>query len=85
MKNRLYVGNLSYDVTTESLRNCFAAVGNVEDTHIVMDRETGRPRGFGFVTMNTDAEASYAVSQLDGTMLDGRALRVNIAEPKRGR
>lgn len=85
MKNRLYVGNLSYDVTNESLQSAFSAVGGVTDTHIVMDRDSGRPRGFGFVTMSTDAEASEAVSRLDGSVLDGRAMRVNIAEPKRGR
>jgi len=84
MKNRLYVGNLSYDVTNESLQSAFSAVGGVTDTHIVMDRDSGRPRGFGFVTMSTDAEASEAVSRLDGSVLDGRAMRVNIAEPKRG-
>lgn len=85
MKNRLYVGNLSYDVTNESLQSAFAAVGGVTDTHIVMDRDSGRPRGFAFVTMSTDQEASEAVSRLDGSMLDGRSMRVNIAEPKRGR
>lgn len=85
MKNRLYVGNLSYDVTNESLQSAFAAVGGVTDTHIVMDRDSGRPRGFAFVTMSTDAEASDAVTRLDGSMLDGRSMRVNIAEPKRGR
>lgn len=85
MKNRLYVGNLSYDVTNESLQSAFSAVGGVTDTHIVMDRDSGRPRGFGFVTMSTDAEASEAVSRLDGSVLDGRAMKVNIAEPKRGR
>lgn len=85
MKNRLYVGNLSYDVTSESLNAAFAAIGTVDDTHIVMDRDSGRPRGFAFVTMKTDAEASDAVSRLDGSILDGRAMRVNIAEPKRGR
>jgi RNA recognition motif-containing protein len=87
MNNRLYVGNLSYDVTTDALRACFAEIGNVSDTHVVKDRETGRARGFGFVTMTTDAEATYAVAQLNGAMFEGRPLRVNIAEeraPARG-
>ncbi len=86
MNNRLYVGNLSYDVTTDSLRACFAEVGNVTDTHVMKDRDTGRARGFGFVTMATDAEASHAVAQLNGAMFEGRPLRVNVAEqrPTRG-
>jgi RNA recognition motif-containing protein len=82
MNNRLYVGNLSYDVTKDALRECFSACGNVTDTHVVMDRETGRARGFGFVTMGTDAEASKAVEQLNGAMFEGRALRVNVAEAR---
>ncbi|MBS2017866.1 MAG: RNA-binding protein [Deltaproteobacteria bacterium] len=83
MNNRLYVGNLSFNATTESLHSCFSEVGAVSDTHIVTDRESGRSRGFGFVTMSTDAEAAQAVARLDGSLLDGRAMRVNIAEPKR--
>ena len=82
MNNRLYVGNLSYDVTTESLRACFAELGGVTDTHVVKDRETGRARGFAFVTMNTDSEAEHAVAQLNGAMFEGRALRVNVAEER---
>lgn len=82
MKNRLYVGNLSYDVTNESLRSCFAECGEVSDMHIATDRDTGRARGFAFVTMKTDADAANALSQLNGALLDGRALRVNIAEPR---
>lgn len=82
MNNRLYVGNLSYDVTSDALRAYFAEVGNVEDTHVVMDRETGRARGFAFVTMSTDAAATQAVTQLNNTMFGGRALRVNIAEER---
>lgn len=85
MNNRLYVGNLSYDTTTESLRSCFAELGNVTDTHVVTDRETGRARGFAFVTMSTDAEATHAVAQLNGAMFEGRALRVNVAEQRQAR
>jgi RNA recognition motif-containing protein len=84
MNNRLYVGNLSYDVTNETLRACFAECGEVSDMHVAMDRDTGRSRGFAFVTMKTDAEASQAISQLNGAMFEGRALRVNIAEPRPG-
>src|SRR5687768_16284187 len=86
MNNRLYVGNLSYTATTEGLRACFAECGEVTETHVVTDRETGRPRGFAFVTMMTEAEASHAVAQLNNAMFDGRPLRVNVAEarPARG-
>lgn len=82
MNNRLYVGNLSYDVTTEALRACFAECGDVSDTHVVKDRDTGRARGFAFVTMNTEAEATHAIAQLNGAMFEGRALRVNVAEQR---
>lgn len=87
MNNRVYVGNLSYDVTTDGLRACFAEFGEVSDTHVVKDRETGRARGFAFVTMTTQAEATHAVAQMNGAMFEGRPLRVNIAEerkPSRG-
>jgi len=84
MGNRLYVGNLSYDSTAETLRQQFAACGEVTDTHVVMDRETGRSRGFGFVTMATASEAQKAIAELNGAMVDGRPLRVNEAEERRG-
>jgi cold-inducible RNA-binding protein len=86
MNNRLYVGNLSYDVTTEALHAAFAECGNVTETHVVTDRETRRPRGFAFVTMTTEAEANHAIAQLNNAMFEGRPLRVNIAEerPARG-
>ncbi len=82
MNNRLYVGNLPYDATKEGLQACFAECGTVTDTHIVMDRETGRARGFAFVTMSTEAEATQAVSQLNNAMFEGRPLRVNVAEER---
>jgi RNA recognition motif-containing protein len=84
MGNRLYVGNLSFNSTTESVRECFAAIGTVTDVHVVMDRETGRSRGFAFVTMSTDQEAQKAIAETNGAMLDGRPLRVNEAEERRG-
>jgi RNA recognition motif-containing protein len=85
MNNRLYVGNLSYDVTDTTLRACFNECGAVSDLHIATDRETGRARGFAFVTMSSDAEANNAMSQLNGAMFEGRPLRVNIAEPRPAR
>jgi cold-inducible RNA-binding protein len=86
MNSRLYVGNLSYDVTTDGLRDQFAACGEVTDLHVMMDRETGRARGFAFVTMKNEADASNAIAQLNGAMYEGRAMRVNVAEdrPARG-
>jgi RNA recognition motif-containing protein len=82
MNNRLYVGNLSYDVTTEALQACFAEFGTVTDSHVVMDRETGRARGFAFVTMNTADEANRAIAELNNSMFGGRPLRVNVAEER---
>lgn len=82
MSSRLYVGNLSYDTDTETLRQAFAASGEVTDAHVVMDRESGRSRGFGFVTMATPDLAKKAIETMNGTMLDGRAIRVNEAEER---
>jgi hypothetical protein len=85
MNNRLYVGNLSYDVTTEALRACFAECGQVVDAHVATDRETGRARGFAFVTMATEAEATHAIAQLNNAMFEGRPLRVSVAEERSAR
>lgn len=82
MNNRLYVGNLSYSATSESVRNCFTACGEVTDVHVVMDRETGASRGFAFVTMAREADAQSAIAELQGFLLDGRPLRVNEAEER---
>ncbi len=82
MSNRLYVGNLSWSSTNDTLRDAFAQCGDVTDVHIVSDRETGRSRGFGFVTMATDAEAQRAIETMNGASLDGRPLRVNEAEAR---
>jgi RNA recognition motif-containing protein len=84
MGNRLYVGNLSYDATTDSLREAFSEIGEVTDVHIAMDRDSGRSRGFGFVTMGTSELAAEAISRMNGATLDGRALRVNEAEERKG-
>ncbi len=85
MKNRIYVGNLSYEVTTESLRTAFAECGDVRDVQIVVDRDYGRSRGFAFVTMASEAEAQYATSRLNGAIVDGRALRLSIADESHSR
>ena len=83
MGNRLYVGNLSYRTTKDSLRDAFAAEGReVTDAHVVMDRETGQSRGFGFVTLATPDQAREAMNAMNGALLDGRPLRVNEAEDR---
>ena len=86
MSTRLYVGNLSYNTTGDTIREIFGAHGQVTDVHVVMDRETGRPRGFAFVTMGSPAEAEAAINEVNGQNVDGRPLRVNQAEerPSRG-
>jgi hypothetical protein len=71
MSTRLYVGNLSFNTSTETVRAAFEEFGAVSDVHLVSDRETGRPRGFGFVTMGTPEEAKKAIEGMDGQMLDG--------------
>ena len=86
MSKRLYVGNLSYDSTEESLRTAFSQDGrNVTEVHVVADRETGRPRGFGFIEMASEADARAAIQALDGAMLDGRNIKVNEAQERKAR
>ena len=80
--NRLYVGNLSYNTTDESLRNFFSEAGPVSEAEVVMDRATGRSKGFAFVTMESDEAAQAAIDTLSGQDLDGRALRIDFAKPK---
>jgi cold-inducible RNA-binding protein len=84
MKN-IYVGNLSYSVTEGALRSLFEAHGAVERVSIVTDRDTGQPKGFGFVEMTNDADAVKAIAALDGKDLEGRKLNVNEARPKTDR
>ena len=85
MGKKLYVGNLSYDTTEAELRDAFGADGRtVEEVAIIMDRDTGRPRGFGFVTMGSDADAQAAIEAMDGQSLGGRSLKVNEAQDRRG-
>jgi RNA recognition motif-containing protein len=78
----IYVGNLSYDVTQEDLTSVFTDYGTVKRVQIPTDRETGRPRGFGFVEMSSDAEEDAAIEALDGAEWMGRTLRVNKAKPR---
>jgi RNA recognition motif-containing protein len=82
---RLYVGNLSWDANEGTLRAAFGDHGEVTDAKVITDRDTGRSRGFAFVTMSTEDEAQAAIGALNGTMLDGRELRVNVAEERRPR
>jgi RNA recognition motif-containing protein len=82
MGNRLYVGNLPFSATTETLRQAFASSGEVTDVHVVTDRESGQSRGFGFVTMGNAQQAANAMASMNGANLEGRALRVNEAEEK---
>ncbi|NOU29051.1 MAG: RNA-binding protein, partial [Polyangiaceae bacterium] len=84
MGTRLYVGNLPFSASADDVRASFTECGEVSDVHVVMDRETGRPRGFAFVTMGTEADAQNAISKMNGAMMDGRPLRVNEAEERRG-
>ena len=83
--NRLYVGNLSWDSTEASLREAFSSFGEVVDIKLITDRETGRSRGFGFVTMDSDESAEQAIEGMNGSVVDGRPLRVNVAEERRPR
>ena len=81
----IYVGNLSYSLSESELREAFAGYGEVSSVKVLMDRETGRSRGFGFVEMPNQSEAEAAIAQLNGKELGGRALRVNEARPKERR
>src|SRR5204862_7512546 len=83
--NKLFVGNLSFNVTENSLQDTFAAHGTVVEANLMMDRATGRPRGFGFVTMSSPEEAQKAIDGLNGKELGGRALTVNVARPREER
>ena len=85
MNTKLYVGNLSFDVTEDDLRNMLSQHGPVNDVHVVMDKETGRARGFAFVTMNTEEGAKAAIQALNGKDWKGRALTVNEARPREER
>jgi RNA recognition motif-containing protein len=85
MSSKLFVGNLSFNTTENDLQDAFAAHGTVLETNLMMDRATGRPRGFGFVTMGSPEEAQKAIDALHGKDLGGRALTVNVAKPREER
>ena len=85
MGNKLYVGNLAYSVRDDSLQQAFAEFGTVTSAKVMMDRETGRSKGFGFVEMGSDAEAQAAINGMNGQSVDGRAIVVNEARPREER
>ena len=85
MNNKLFVGNLSFQTSEDALLEAFGAHGTVMEAHIMLDRMSGRPRGFGFVTMSSDEEAQKAIEGLNGKELDGRQLTVNVARPREER
>ena len=78
----IYVGNLSYNVTEDSLRSMFETFGGVVSAKLIMDRDTGQSKGFGFVEMENNADGHKAIDSLNGSANDGRALRVNVAKPR---
>ncbi|MHC4948438.1 MAG: RNA recognition motif domain-containing protein [Planctomycetota bacterium] len=79
---RIFVGNLNYDTTEETLRELFSQHGNVDEVAIITDRETGRPRGFGFVTMSDEGQGKAAIEATNGAEVDGRTISVNEARPR---
>jgi RNA recognition motif-containing protein len=83
MSNKLFVGGLSWGTDDEALRDAFAEFGDVVDAKVITDRETGRSRGFGFVTFSNSNDAKTAISSMDGTTLDGRTINVNEAQDRR--
>ncbi len=85
MESKLYVGNLSYNVTEEQLRELFAQAGTIKEITLIMDRDTQRPKGFGFVEMTTQVEAQKAIEMFNEHELDGRRMTVNFARPKEDR
>jgi RNA recognition motif-containing protein len=85
MSTKLFVGNLSFNTTENDLQDAFAAHGTVIEANLMMDRMTGRARGFGFVTMSTPEEAQKAIEAMNGRDVDGRALTVNVARPREER
>lgn len=82
MATRLYVGNLPYSTTEDELKRLFSQAGTVDSVTMPLERETGRPRGFAFVEMASDQDAENAINMFNGYMLDGRALRVNVAKER---
>lgn len=85
MESKLYVGNLSYNVTEEALRELFSQAGEIKELSLIMDRDTRRPKGFGFVEMTTQVDAEKAIQMFNDYEMDGRKLAVNIARPREER
>ena len=85
MNKKIYVGGLAYSVTDAQLQQLFAAYGTVESAKVIMDRDTDRSRGYGFVEMSTQEEAEKAIAALNGTQHEGRSLKVNISKPREDR
>ena len=85
MNTKLFVGNISFNTTENDLQDAFAAHGTVTEANLMVDRMSGRPRGFGFVTMSTPEEAQKAIQAMNGASLDGRNLTVNLARPREER
>jgi cold-inducible RNA-binding protein len=85
MNTKLFVGNISFNTTENDLQDAFAAHGTVTEANLMVDRMSGRPRGFGFVTMSTPEEAQKAIEAMNGASLDGRNLTVNLARPREER
>lgn len=84
-QNKLYVGNLSYDVNNESLADMFKEFGEVTEAVVIVDRETNRSKGFGFVTFTKEEDAANAIKELDGKEIDGRSIKVNVSKPRESR
>jgi RNA recognition motif-containing protein len=82
MAKKIYVGNLSFDTTDDKLNQLFQTYGQINSANVIMDRLTGRSRGFGFVEMENNAEADKAIAELNGKTIDGRALKVSEAQPR---
>ena len=82
MSKKIYVGNLSYSVTDQSLTDAFSECGTVQSARVIMDRDSGRSKGFGFVEMSTDSEAIDSINKLNGFQLEGRAMNVSEAKPQ---
>lgn len=82
MSKKLYVGNLPYSATDQSLADAFSQCGTVETARVIMDRDTGRSKGFAFVEMSTSSEAQTSISRLNGSQMDGRAINVSEARPQ---
>ena len=85
MATKLYVGNLSYDTTEEQVRTLFTQVGEISELAFIMDRDTGRPKGFGFITMKNEEDSKEAIKRFNGFTMDNRALTVNEARPREER